>query len=84
LAYNPPVQAQRPAAKALVAALILSTAIAAVGLTAPADGVFSIAVHPVFLRLGINLDLKLGSLHLHASWSALDRPATTKPADDQF
>jgi hypothetical protein len=73
LAYDPLVTVQRSAAKALVAVFVLSTAIVAVGLTAPADGVFSIAVHPVFLRLGINLDVKLGSLHLHASWSALDR-----------
>jgi hypothetical protein len=62
--------------------LILSTAIAAVGLTAPSDSLFSIAVEPVFLRLGINLDIKLGSLHLHASWSAIDRAAPAQQSDD--
>jgi hypothetical protein len=78
------VRVRKPAARALLGAFILSAAIAAVGLTAPTDSLFSISVQPVFLRLGVNLDVKLGSLHLHASWSALDRPASARPVDDQL
>jgi hypothetical protein len=82
LAYEPRVRVQKPAARGILGALILSTAIAAVGLTAPTDSLFSIAVEPVFLRLGINVDIKLGSLHLHASWSALDRAAPVRQPDE--
>jgi hypothetical protein len=32
----------------------------------------------------VNLDIKLGPLHLHASWSALDRPASTKSVEGQL
>ena len=51
--------------------LVLATAILTVGLTASADGPFSIDIEPVFVRLGVDVDVKLGTLHLHASWSAL-------------
>ena len=60
----------------------------AIGLTAGTDGPFSIAVRPVFLRLGFDVDIKLGSFHVHANWSAMpDRPEplpSTNPAADQF
>jgi hypothetical protein len=49
--------------------LVISTALVSVGLTAPADGPFSIVVHPVFL--GIDIDIKFGALHSHWVWSAL-------------
>ena len=67
---------------ALAATAVVALATVAVGLTASADGLFSIAVTPVFLDLGVNVDIKLGSVHLHANWSALPQspavPASTK------
>jgi hypothetical protein len=64
--------------------LIMVTALVSVGLTAPADGPFSIAIHPVLFRLdavavaesraralGLDVDVKLGSMHLHFGWSAI-------------
>jgi hypothetical protein len=74
---------------------ILVAATIGVGLTAPADGPFTIEVRPVFLRLdagetaasrptalGLDVDVTLGSLHLHFGWSAIPlaalAPATTK------
>ncbi|HEY7284358.1 MAG TPA: hypothetical protein VH497_02865 [Vicinamibacterales bacterium] len=78
--------ARRPIGNALVATAILIVATLAVGLSAGADGPFSIAVRPVFLRLGVDLDVKLGSVHLHANWSALPDPPqpSTKTAPDQL
>jgi hypothetical protein len=83
------VPARRPLGKALVATAILVLATVAVGLTAGAEGPFSIAVRPVFLRLGIDVDIKLGSIHLHANWSALPDPppqpaSSTKTTPDQL
>jgi hypothetical protein len=86
LALSAAVPVRRPfVGKALVATAILVLATVAVGLTAGEDGPFSIAVRPVFLRLGIDVDIKLGSIHLHANWSALpdpSRPASTKTAPE--
>jgi hypothetical protein len=79
-------------ARTLVATLIACAALVSVGLTAPADGLFTIDVHPVFLRLdpaaiaesraqalGLNVDVKFGTLHLHFKWSAIPlTPGTTK------
>ena len=65
----------------LAAALILMIAVVTVGLTASSDSPFSIAVKPVLVRLGLDLDVKVGSLHLHASWSALP---STKAGDGRF
>jgi hypothetical protein len=71
--------------RATIATLALAVALIAVGLTAPADGPFSIALRPVFLRLGVDLDVKVGSVHLHASWSALPDPSSsTNSAADRF
>ena len=53
-------------------------ALLSVGLTASADSPFSIVIRPVFLRLGIDVDVKIGSIHLHRMWSVLDAPLTTK------
>jgi hypothetical protein len=78
------VHFRRVVGRALLAALIAMTALVSVGLTAPEDGVFSIAVHPTLLRLdrtaieqsrasalGLDIDIKLGSMHMHLGWSAL-------------
>ena len=82
------VPVRRPFGKALVATAILVLATVAVGLTAGSDGPFSIVVRPVFLRLGIDVDIKLGSIHLHANWSALPEPSrpasSTKTAPEQL
>jgi len=64
--------------------LILFTALVSVGLTAPADGPFSIAITPVFFRLdaaaiaesraralGVEVDVKVGSMYMHFGWSAV-------------
>ncbi len=68
----------------LLALLVIVTACVAVGLTAPADSLFSIAIHPVLWRvdaaaiaesrasaLGVDIDVKLGAMHVHLGWSAL-------------
>jgi len=64
--------------------LVLFTALVSVGLTAPADGQFSIVIKPVFFRLdataiaesraralGFDVDVKLGTMHVHFGWSAV-------------
>ena len=68
--------------------LLALAALISVGLTAPADGPFTIGVTPVFLRLdaaavaesraralGLDLDIKLWTLHLHFAWSAIPMAA---------
>jgi hypothetical protein len=81
------------AARIAAATLIAFAACVAVGLTAPADGPFTIAVRPFVLRLdptsiaqsrahalGLDVDVRLGSLHLHYAWSAIPlAPTSTKP-----
>lgn len=70
--------------QSLLVLLAVTTAFIAVGLSAPADGPFSIAIQPVLWRvdaaaiaesrasaLGVDIDVKLGSMHVHVSWSAL-------------
>jgi hypothetical protein len=78
------VSVRQPVAKALVGAVVLAMALLVVGLTASTDSAFSIAVHPVFLRLGVDVDVKVGSLHLHAAFAALDRDGSTKSTGDSF
>src|SRR5215813_7672813 len=70
--------------RTLMGVLIMFTALVSVGVTAPADGPFSIVITPVFLRLdqiasaqsnarmfGVDIDVKIGSTHLHYGWSAV-------------
>lgn len=73
-----------PFAKTTVGALALVTALLTVGLTASDEGLFSIAVRPVFLRLGIDVDVKLGRFHVHASWSAVDPQVLTTNAPPEL
>ena len=82
------------AARALVATLIVCAAFVSVGLTAPADGPFTIGIRPVLFRLdpasiaqsrahafGLDIDITFGSLHLHYAWSAIPlAPVSTKPS----
>ena len=72
--------------------LILLTASVSVGLTAPAESPFTIAIHPVFLRLdqeadpsrtralGLDIDIKLGTVHVHVGWSALPLASLSSPS----
>jgi hypothetical protein len=81
LALGRAVPTRQHVVKTFVAAVIIAVAVVTVGLTASTESPFSISVHTAFLRLGIDLDVKLGSFHLRASWSALP---STKPAADRF
>jgi hypothetical protein len=79
-------------ARTLAGTLIVVAALVSVGLTAPADGPFTIGLRPAFFRLdpealaesrahalGLDVDIKFGTLHLHFKWSAIPlTPATTK------
>jgi hypothetical protein len=80
-------------ARTVLGTVLMFTALVSVGLTAPADGPFSIAVEPVFIRvdpvslseprtraLGVDIDIKVGSMHLHLGWSALPIAAVTTKA----
>jgi hypothetical protein len=71
-------------ARVFAGVAIVATALTSVGLTAPADGPFSLRIRPVLLRvdphaiaesrahaLGIDVDLKVGTLHMHMGWSAI-------------
>jgi hypothetical protein len=84
LAFRPGVPLRKRLTQTVLGTLLLFTALVSVGLTAPADSPFAIAIQPVFVRvdpvslaqsraraLGIDVDIKLGSIHLHLGWSAL-------------
>jgi hypothetical protein len=75
--------------------MLLCTAALSVGLTSPAESLFTIDVRPVLLQmdpasvaeararaLGLDVDVKLGSLHMHLGWSAIGPRAssTLRPA----
>lgn len=62
----------------LAATVIVFTALVGVGITAPVDAPFTIAIRPVFVNLGIDVDIKVWTMHLHFAWSAL-RSSSTKP-----
>ena len=77
-------------ARTAAGTLILLAALISVGLTAPADGPFTIEVKPVFLRLdpealadsrasalGLDIDIRIGEVHLHFAWSAVPMAALT-------
>jgi len=74
------VAVRQPLVNALGAALVFALALITVGLSAAADGPFTIVVRPVFVRLGIDVNIKLGTLHLHANWSALPPDASDEGA----
>ena len=85
-------------ARVLAGAAILATALTSVGLTAPSDGPFSLRIRPVLLRmnadampearahaLGLDVDLKLGGMHMHLGWSAIPLiPTSTKLGSNPF
>ena len=85
-------------ARILTAVAIMATALTSVGLTAPSDGPFSLRIRPVLLRvdpdaiaesrahaLGLDVDLKVGGLHIHLGWSAIPLLMnSTKPGSKPF
>lgn len=87
MASSGPVTIRKRLAQTAAATLILFAALIAVGLTAPADGPFTIDVKPVFLRLdaadsranalGLDIDIRIGTVHLHFAWSAVPMSALT-------
>jgi hypothetical protein len=78
LASLPPVRIRTRLARALAVTLIVFTSLVAVGVTAPVEAPFTIAVRPVLMTLGFDIDIKVWSVHLHFAWSALPSTATTK------
>jgi hypothetical protein len=83
---------RRRLARTLAGTLIFLVALISVGLAAPADSLFIIEVTPVFLRLdapavsesragalGLDVDIKIWTLHLHFTWSAVPMAALTNP-----
>jgi hypothetical protein len=80
--------------QSLLVLLAVATALFAVGLSAPADGLLSISIQPVLWRvdaaaiaesrataLGLDVDVKLGPMHMHVSWSLLPLSAPPAPAN---
>jgi len=71
-------------------------ALISVGLAAPADSVFSIDITPVFLHLdaaangesrpsalGLDVDIRIWTLHLHYAWSAVPMAALAPASPKQ-
>ena len=88
---------RRRLGRTVAGTLIFIAALISVGLAAPADGVFSIDITPVFLHLdtagagesrpsalGLDVEIRIWTLHLHYAWSAVPMaaltPSSTKPA----
>jgi hypothetical protein len=80
-------------ARTAAGTLILFAALVSVGLTAPADGPFTIDIKPVFLRLdassleqsragalGLDVDIRIGTIHVHFAWSAVPMASLTAPS----
>jgi hypothetical protein len=82
LAFASSVLFRKTLVNCLMAMALLMTAVITVGLTASANSPFTISLQPAIMRLGIDLDVKLGTMHLHAGWSAL--PESTKPGSERF
>jgi hypothetical protein len=81
LALTTDVSLRTRIVRTLGGALIFVAAFVSVGLTAPADGPFTIGFVPDFLRLALDVDVKFGTMHLHYQWSAIPpNPPTTKPS----
>jgi hypothetical protein len=62
----------------LVVLAIVFTSLVAVGVTAPADAPFTISIRPVFMSLGVDIDVKVWTVHLHFAWSAIPPASATK------
>jgi hypothetical protein len=62
----------------MVAVLIVFTSLVAVGITAPVEAPFTISIRPVFANLGVDVDIKVWTVHLHFGWSAMQSGSSTK------
>ena len=79
LALRPLVPFRSRLVRLVAATLIVFTALVGVGITAPADGPFTISIRPVYVKLGVDVDITVWTLHWHFTWSALPAPSSTKP-----
>ena len=79
LALGPLVPFRSRLLRLAAATLIVFTALVGVGITAPADGPFTISIRPVYVKLGVDVDITVWTLHWHFAWSALPAPSSTKP-----
>jgi hypothetical protein len=78
LASTPFVHRRAWLAQALITTLIVFSALVAVGVTAPREAPFTIAIRPEFLTLGVEVEIKVWTLHFRFGWSALPSTASTK------
>ena len=81
LALPPVVPLRKRLAKALIATVIVFSSLVAVGMTAPAEAPFTISLRPVFATLGFNLDIKVWTVHVHFTWSALPTASASTKVD---
>lgn len=82
MAFAVVVALRRSLTNGLMAVAVLVASVITVGLTASTNSLFSISIRPALVRLAVDFDVKVGTLHLHAGWSPL--PDSTKPAAGQF
>jgi len=68
-------------ARTLIAVVIVFSSLVAVGMTAPAEAPFTISLRPVFATLGFNLDIKVWTVHVHFTWSALPTASASTKVD---
>jgi hypothetical protein len=84
MAFGRLVPLRQRLAQIFVGTAIVFAALVSVGITAPEDAAFTIGIRPVLLRLdaaavaesragalGLDVDIKVWTLHLHYAWSAL-------------
>ena len=81
LALPPVVPLRKRLAKTLIAVVIVFSSLVAVGMTAPAEAPFTISLRPVFATLGFNLDIKVWTVHVHFTWSALPTASASTKVD---
>jgi len=81
LALSPLVPLRKRIAKTIVATLIVFSSLVAVGMTAPAEAPFTITVRPVLATLGFNVDVKVWTLRVHFTWSAIPTASASTKVD---
>ena len=81
LALPPVVPLRKRLAKTLIAVVIVFSSLVAVGMTAPAEAPFTISLRPLFATLGFNLDIKVWTVHVHFTWSALPTASASTKVD---
>jgi len=81
LALPPVVPLRKRLARTLIAVVIVFSSLVAVGMTAPAEAPFTISLRPVFATLGFNLDIKVWTVHVHFTWSALPTASASTKVD---